>query len=270
MNSSLYKRRWCPEPGTSASTSRTIYLVHGISEHSGRYQRLAQDLCTAGWTVAAHDHRGFGQSRGTRGRLKHDNVFVDDLIECFSEFAHQTDSTPVLLGHSMGGVIAGAAVLLRELPVSALVLSSPAFKPALSSSQLWQLKLMSTIAPNFVLERSLNPRRLTHDLKVAQAYKDDELVHGFVSAKLVSWIIETGQACIRNASRLSVPTYLVASHADVVVNPTGVQDFINNAPQNWVTEQWFTDYYHEIFNEEQGRRRIAIDRLMHWLNTQSV
>jgi alpha-beta hydrolase superfamily lysophospholipase len=265
MKSSLYKRRWNPESGSASQPLKTIYLVHGISEHSGRYQRLAEDLCTSGWTVGAHDHRGFGQSKGTRGRLAHNNVYIQGLTECFEEFATETGSRPVLLGHSMGGVIAANAVLLHQLPVSALVLSSPAFKPALNSTQYLQLKLLSTIAPNFVLERSLNPRRLTHDLKVAQAYTDDELVHGFVSAKLIQWIITAGQQCIDHASKLSVPTLLLATKADVVIDPQGIRDFANNAPSEKITERWFDDHFHEVFNEDRERREFTLKSLMTWL-----
>jgi alpha-beta hydrolase superfamily lysophospholipase len=267
MKSSLYKRRWNPDSDSAVTSPKTIYLVHGISEHSGRYQQLAEDLCAAGWTVGAHDHRGFGQSRGTRGRLAHNDVYVDGLAECFHEFARETHSSPVLLGHSMGGVIAASSVLLHQLPVAALVLSSPALKPALNTSQLFQLKVMSTIAPNFVIERSLNPRRLTHDLKVAQAYNDDELVHGFVSARLVQWIINAGQRCIDHASVLSVPTLVLASNADVVIDPQGVRDFVRNAPIEKITEHWFEDHFHEIFNEDCARREIAIRYLFEWLDS---
>ncbi|WP_376751092.1 serine aminopeptidase domain-containing protein, partial [Achromobacter mucicolens] len=42
----------------------SIYLLHGLSEHAGRYDRLARWLTARGWDVGAHDHRGHGRSGG--------------------------------------------------------------------------------------------------------------------------------------------------------------------------------------------------------------
>ena len=116
MKSNLNHRRWTPKVAVGGP-ARAIYLVHGISEHSGRYDDLANWLAARGWTVGAHDHHGFGHSGGTRGRLRSATAYLDDTVNSLADFADETGSRPVLLGHSMGGVIALACVLLRQVDI---------------------------------------------------------------------------------------------------------------------------------------------------------
>ncbi|MEA2520301.1 MAG: hypothetical protein QOF49_2381, partial [Chloroflexota bacterium] len=44
----------------------TVVLVHGIAEHSGRYEHVGAQLAAAGLDVRAYDQRGFGGSAGRR------------------------------------------------------------------------------------------------------------------------------------------------------------------------------------------------------------
>ncbi len=46
----------------NAESERIVIIVHGISEHSGRYEHVARHLTQAGYHVYALDHRGHGQS----------------------------------------------------------------------------------------------------------------------------------------------------------------------------------------------------------------
>lgn len=49
---------WRAQP--QASPRGVVQLIHGMAEHSGRYQRLASALCGAGYAVYAHDLPGHG------------------------------------------------------------------------------------------------------------------------------------------------------------------------------------------------------------------
>ena len=269
MKSNLYERRWTPNPALTA-TRKGIYLVHGISEHSGRYENLARWLADRGWHVGAHDHHGFGQSGGTRGRLQSQSAYVDDTLRCLDAFSDEIGASPVLLGHSMGGVIAAASVLLGNAQVAALVLSAPALLPALSIGQRWQLGLMRRLAPNYVIERSLDPRKLTHDAGIAQAYRDDPLVHGFVSARLVQWIVSHGSLCLDRAGDLDVPLLMLAAGADPVINPDGIRQFATAVPAALLTQHWYDGYLHEVFNEEPARRAQVYADLLAWLEQLST
>ena len=58
----LFVRNWRPggEPWAF------VLLVHGLAEHSGRYEHVGARLAAAGLDVTAYDQRGFGASGGRR------------------------------------------------------------------------------------------------------------------------------------------------------------------------------------------------------------
>ena len=55
-------REWVPDSEPRA----TLVLVHGIAEHSGRYERTGGLLADAGFHVRAFDVIGHGASGGAR------------------------------------------------------------------------------------------------------------------------------------------------------------------------------------------------------------
>ena len=100
----LYLQRW-PAPGVAHGT---VQIVHGLGEHIGRYAALAAALNAAGWHVAGHDHRGHGRSEGARGTIAGPQSLLADLGAVSD---HVRDgSRLVLLGHSLGGLIAARFV----------------------------------------------------------------------------------------------------------------------------------------------------------------
>ena len=126
---------WPLEGG--AAVRGTVLLVHGLGEHMGRYDALAQVLNGWGFAVRGYDQHGHGRSGGKPGTLPTDTRLLDDLAEMVD---HTRAAMPrgqplVLLGHSMGGLVAGRFVALGVRPVDLLVMSSPALDPGLSAVQ---------------------------------------------------------------------------------------------------------------------------------------
>jgi len=96
----------------------TVLIVHGLGEHIGRYEHVAAHLNHWGWHVVGHDQRGHGASGGARGDLPHNGRFEQDLALVIDEV--RADATLgagrlVMLGHSMGGLIAASAIHHAEL-----------------------------------------------------------------------------------------------------------------------------------------------------------
>ena len=115
----------------------TVLLVHGLGEYAGRYHAVAHHLNAWGFAVRAYDQYGHGQSGGPRGGLNHDMRLLDDLADMVDATRARTpEGLPlVLLGHSMGGLVAARFVAMHLRPVDALVLSSPALDPGLNAVQ---------------------------------------------------------------------------------------------------------------------------------------
>ena len=56
---------WAPPQSPKA----VVQIAHGLAEHAGRYDRLAQALTRAGFAVFASDHRGHGRTARDPGEL---------------------------------------------------------------------------------------------------------------------------------------------------------------------------------------------------------
>ncbi len=125
-----------PLPAGQAARA-TVLIVHGLGEHMGRYAALAQALNGWGYAVRAYDQYGHGASEGPRGGLPTATRLLDDLalVVDHTRATVAAGHPLLLLGHSMGGLVAARFVALQRRPVDALVLSSPALDPGLNPVQ---------------------------------------------------------------------------------------------------------------------------------------
>src|SRR5262245_55973376 len=175
----------------------TVLLVHGLGEHIGRYLNLAATLNGWGWNVVGYDQRGHGASPGPRGRLAQ----ADDLLADLGRMVGATRSAHtgplVLLGHSLGGLVAARYVAEGAgdaspapwyEPVDALVLSSPALDPGMNAGQRLLLAVLGPIAPHLGVSNGLDPAWISRDPAVVAAYVADPLVHDRVAPRLVRFI----------------------------------------------------------------------------------
>ncbi|MCP2051406.1 UNVERIFIED_ORG: alpha-beta hydrolase superfamily lysophospholipase [Pseudomonas fluorescens] len=129
--SRLYVNQWLPDGPAKAM----IMLSHGMAEHSGRYARLAEALCAAGYGLYALDQRGHGRTadEGTLGLYAEKdgwNKVVGDLASLNQHIGQQQPGLPIiLLGHSMGSYIAQAYLLHHSASLDGAILSGSNFQP---------------------------------------------------------------------------------------------------------------------------------------------
>ena len=245
----------------------TVLLVHGLGEHVGRYDALAQRLNAWGYAVRGYDQYGHGESGGPRGGLNTDTRLLEDLGDLVDATRARTPAGQplVLLGHSMGGLVAARFVALGIRPVEALVLSSPALDAGLGPVQKLLLATLPRIAPNLRVGNGLDARYLSHDDAVVRAYLADPLCHNRISARLARFIAEAGPATVARAAHWQVPTLLLWAGADRLVNPAGSRAFAAAAPRGRVQAHCFEPLYHELFNESPELAEPVRERLQHWL-----
>jgi alpha-beta hydrolase superfamily lysophospholipase len=244
----------------------TVVLVHGLGEHAGRYNRLARRLNFWGFAVRGYDQYGHGESDGARGGLTAPERLIDDLADVIeSTRARLPAEQPlIVLGHSMGGLIAACLVALREIRIEGLVLSSPALDAGLNPLQKLLLTFLPRYAPNLTLGNGLDPDFLSHDPVVVSAYKSDPSVHDRISARLARFIADGGPLVLARAAQWKVPTLLMYAGADMLVNPRGSEAFAAAAPRQVVTARRFDDLFHEIFNELDAQP--VFELLKRWLD----
>lgn len=250
-----------------------VLIVHGLGEHAWRHDPLATELIRWGFAVRSYDQRGHGDASGKPGCLPQDDTLLRDLEDVLDDTRrhHSRRGTVplVLLGHSMGGLVASLYVAQhlaagRLQPVDALVLSSPALDPGLSPLQRLLLPVLARVCPDVGLPHGLNPDKISHDPEVVRAYRQDPRVHGRISPRLARFIAQGGPQVLAQAPHWHLPTLLLYAGDDALVHPQGSRRFAEAAPPGVVQAHGFEGLYHEVFNETS--RRLVLAHLRSWLN----
>ena len=242
-----------------------MVIIHGICEHGGRYARLAEALCQAGYAVFVPDLRGHGRSQGDRLAIRRFDDYLDDL-ELFLDVARQQVSGPLyLLGHSMGGAIVARLATIRAPRIDGLVLSAPAIRVAgnlfpLLRRLAW---LASRLIPRISLLR-LGESRLSRDPAVVADFRSDPLVyHGKFPVRTGAEILDAGQQLQAAADRLQLPLLILHGTGDFVTDPGGSKLFHSRASSTDKTLLLYPRLYHDLFHEPE-HPKITAD-LLAWL-----
>ncbi|TAK93255.1 MAG: alpha/beta hydrolase [Aquabacterium sp.] len=250
----------------------TVVLAHGIAEHSGRYEHVAAQLNGWGWSVQSYDHRGHGRSEGACGALCRDDDLVHDLAAVMAAVRAEQPELPLLLmGHSMGGLVAAcyvADLLEPRSPagftdVDGLILSSPALEVNLGLGQKLLMSSLARLLPDLLVRTGFDPKAICRDPAVVQAYKQDPLVHDRISGRLGRFIVEGGGYVRALAEQWIKPTLLMYAGSDEIVSPQGSVQFAQKA-SSVVQSQCFAHMAHEILNEPDQAQVFHAMRL--WLD----
>lgn len=241
-----------------------IVIMHGLGEHSGRFQALTQFLNGCGLSVRCYDHRGHGRSEGRRGDVIHGDPMLQDAQIVIDDFSSRYSVPPFLFGHSMGGLFAARFALSARSPLRGLILSAPALALRLGRPQLALLKIAEALVPWLGLPNGLNPADLCHSAAVVAAYRADPLVHRRISARLLRSMLDSIDDCQQHAASLHLPTLLLVAGSDRAVDPAGALRFYENLPPEQRSLQLFPHMYHEIFNEPDAA--LAFAAVREWLH----
>lgn len=254
----------------AASPRALIAIAHGIGEHSERYAALAGELVKSRYTVASLDWPGHGESGGARGDARSWIHLRDHLVPAMFTATRgipgQPDRLPhVLLGHSMGGVLALDAALAQGRDLVGVVASAPALKSAMPP--WWKLMLANialATAPSVGFPTGIEEGGISRDPEVIRARDEDRLVHDRISPRLYHGFTEARQRVMRDARRLAIPALVLFGTADRVADPEGGREFRDAAPRGLVSWIEYPDAYHEVFNDVM--RDQVIRDLLAWLD----
>ncbi|MBP7913701.1 MAG: lysophospholipase [Vitreoscilla sp.] len=264
----LHLRHW----GSEVAPRGHVLIVHGLGEHSARYEHVAAALNSHGWHVVTYDQRGHGRSAGARGDIAAVDSLLDDLACVMDAVRGELRGPLVLLGHSLGGLVAARFVAEGLMPrpaawwrpVDALVLSSPALDPGMNAVQKLLLAVVPKLLPHLRVGNGLNPAWISRDGAVVQAYVNDPLVHDRISGLLGRFVAEAGEEVQAVADRWQLPTLLMWAGADRCVAPAGSARFAAAAKRGVLTAREWPGLSHEIFNEPEKEEVLAA--LDSWLD----
>ncbi len=276
-----------------------VHIAHGMGEHAQRYDRLAQALNAAGYAVYANDHRGHGEtSPDSPGDMGGDgwNRVVADAYELNRRISGTHPDLPrILLGHSMGSMIAQLYITRHGASIDALVLSgTPGFRRGFASllgrvlaavetkrlgptasSDVMQKLLFGDANKPFDTSDATGFEWLSRDAQEVQKYIDDphcgfvlctgSLVDMFAASQVVQ------QPHVLAKIPKDLPMYVMSGTADPVHREKkGIQTMLQAFyDQNLadITVKWYDEGRHEMFNET-NRDQVTAD-LVSWLDAKA-
>lgn len=249
-----------PDAGLENDPKAVILIVHGIGEHSRRYDHAAAAFVQNGYAVYGYDHRGHGKSDGERAHFEIFDLPVDDLRQVVEAVRERHPGKKLLIyGHSMGSLISTLYLLKYPDGVAGFISSgSPlgieASQPALL---VRVLAAISRIAPRLrVLPMDLSV--LSRDPRVIEAYANDPLNDNRpTSLGMAREIVQQGAQAYGMLDRLRLPLLLIHGDADTLCPPPGSQMIHDRAGSTDKTLKWYAGLRHEIHNEPEQAEVMA-------------
>lgn len=218
-------------------------LAHGAAEHIGRYEHVAAALHRHGAAVTGSDHLGHGRSGGERMAIADFEDVVDDLHRVVEHAGASHPGLPrVLIGHSMGGMIAARYAQLHGAGLAALVLSAPVLGP-------WPLARM-LLAMDPMPEVPIDPAVLSRDLLVGRAYAEDALVwHGGLPRVSLEATVCCLAAIDAGPALDALPTLWLHGSDDALVGADVVRQGLARIGGSRLEQRLYAGARHEVFNE---------------------
>ncbi len=217
---------------------------HGYAEHAGRYQHLADALVRHGGAVYAPDHAGFGRSGGPRARVDDYEDQVADLNVVVSRArADHPDAPVVLIGHSIGAMVATRYAQLFNDDLTALVLAAPVLGTWPAADAL----LGFDEIPDMAMDVG---RLMTRDEEAARRYNDDPLVwHGAFERATLQAVVSCLKTIDSAGSLLFLPTLWLHGEADQLAPVDTSRPGVEQIRGAHLTERRYPDALHGLFHD---------------------
>jgi alpha-beta hydrolase superfamily lysophospholipase len=246
-----YCRVWTPA-GTSVGS---IFLVHGLGEHSGRYIHVGEFFSNAGFKVFAPDLRGHGRRKDPPGLIRNYSELCADVV---SLLAVREPGPCFLFGHSLGAQIALWLAQQKLVSVDGIIASAPWLRLVNPPDRrlLRFARMLNRFLPNFRFSNRIQPGSASHDQAHLDSLADLELVHNFIRVRMY---FEADQAAAElwAKPRIDAPVLVACGGEDLVTSTEATQEFfkILEAPRKDLL--FYPGHRHELHNETERAKVLA-------------
>jgi alpha-beta hydrolase superfamily lysophospholipase len=262
-SSSRFAYEWKPEDAEQIKA--VIAIVHGMGEHVGRYEHVADMFTAAGYAVFGFDQCGHGRTKGKRGHTDSYEALLAGVDEMLAEAKQCYPDLPVFLfGHSMGGNVAINYVLRRKPDIKGAIISGPWLRLAFSPPPLQVVigRIVERVFPKYTNNRPLNVDHLTSDPQMMEMYRTDSLGHGLITARFFFSVQTAGLWALKHASEWPVPLLLMHGGSDQVTSIQASKRFADAAGPLCTFMEW-PEFRHELHNE--SKREDVFGTMLDWL-----
>jgi len=243
-----------------------VLCVHGLGEHGGRYQCLADAIAPLGLSLYAIDMRGHGRSAGRRGHVVDFDSLLGDVDRLRVLAGGGRGDRPLfLVGHSLGGLVVGRyAQSFAPDGLEGVVFVAPFVDVAMDVPN-WKRRLgdvADRLVPALTMDNGLEVEELFREEAERSAYTGDPLVHRRISARLWGEMQRSARKLTAEADRLRVPALLQLAGTDTVVSNPAARRFAARL----VSPPEIREYggaYHALFRDPRGPE--ALEDLRQWL-----
>jgi alpha-beta hydrolase superfamily lysophospholipase len=254
----LFYRRW---RAAAATTRGAVVLFHRGHEHGGRMAHLVDELDLPEFDFFAWDARGHGQSPGERGyspsfasSVRDVQTFVDHITQRHGI----AQENMAIVAQSVGAVIASTWAHDYAPMVRVMVLASPAFHVKLYVPFARPgLALMLKLRGNFFVQSYVKAKLLTHDRERQASFANDPLITRAISVNILLEMHEAAKRVVADARAISIPTQLLISGNDFVVNPLPQHEYFVNLGARTKERHVFPGFFHDTLGEAERAPALA-------------
>ena len=240
---SLFTRTWGHEDPIA-----TVLLIHGVSEHTGRWDHVAEFLVGEGFEVFGYDQRAHGESGDGILDIEDFTLFVDDVADMIA--AVRTEGRPIVLyGHSMGGLISVLHAQSAHPQADLIVVSAPALVADVPTPVRLAAKVLGRFAPRLAMASAVEKAHLSRDPDVGEAYVNDPLVYLKGTTRFGRHLFAAMDRARDAITRITTPTLVIHGAEDELVPPRASTAL---AGVEAVERRVFPGLRHELHNEPES------------------
>ncbi|MFN8578588.1 MAG: alpha/beta hydrolase [Candidatus Sericytochromatia bacterium] len=260
-NIDLFEQSWIPE-----NSDKVLIIMHGLKDHSSRYEAFAQKLVKNNISVYAFDLRGHGYSRGEKVWVNSFDEYIDDLDLFYKRIKEKEKNKKIfIMGHSMGGAIATLFAMEKKPEINSLILSAPALKVGkdISEFKIGLVNFLSGVFPHLGL-LELDDNGFSRDKKVIEDMKKDPLIYqSNGAAKTANELLKS---LVKINSKISDFNYnFIVLHGtdDKITNPEGSDELYKKSISQKKEIKKYKGFYHDLLHEPNNE--IVYDDIYNWI-----
>lgn len=261
----IFYQRWIPD----SEPKSILQIVHGFGEHSGRYMNIVNALIPMEIAIYVKDHRGHGRSDGIRNYVDKFDDYIEDERIMNEIIQKDFPNKPIfMLGHSMGSAIAVYFAKKYSDRLKGLILSGTGTQIGgdVSGFLKFMAKILSIITPKLAVAQGDISKFLSHDPKVVEDYNSDPYVYAKkTTARLGAELIKAFGKLKCVIEEIKIPVLIQCGGDDKLV--LGAKEVAESLKTNDKEVHIYDGLYHEIFNEPENMRAVALEDLKKWIKS---
>jgi len=247
---------------------RKIIFIHGFSGGAWCFEKLIAFFENQGYETIAPDLPFHGQLKAQEPSPELGTTSIADYVDYIEKIIDKLDQKPIVIGHSMGGLI--AQILASKNKTAKTILLAPAGPYGIITFDLAQVAAVKSILlQSGFWKKSIKQNfkevaySMFNQLPIAQqkeTFKKLSYESGRAFFEMGFWFFDKNKTTM--VKEISSPLLIVAGNKDRLTSPAAIKKIANKYRGNVVYKE-FANRAHWLI-EEEGWQEIA-EYIVGWL-----